>query len=127
VSVEWIDHYISTNKKVGGELYRHLRCQKKRRKRYGSVDKRGRIKNRVSIDERSAIVDLRQRVGDGEMDLIIGRIGGSVLMTAVERKTRYTLIGFAPNKTAKEVKDCMLDVMDPLASLHTLIILGNEG
>jgi len=51
VSVEWIDHYISTNKKAGGELYRHLRCQKKRRKRYGSVDKPGRIKNRVSIDE----------------------------------------------------------------------------
>jgi len=117
VSIEWIDHYILTDKKAGGELYRHLRCQKKRRKRYGSVDKRGQIKNRVSIDERPAIVDTRQRVGDGEMDLIIGRIGGSVLMTAVERKTRYTLIGFAPNKTAEKVKNCIIDVMAPLASL----------
>ena len=117
VSIEWIYHYILTDKKAGGELYRHLRCQKKRRKRYGSVDKRGQIKNRVSIDERPAIVDTRQRVGDWEMDLIIGRIGGSVLMTAVERKTRYTLIGFAPNKTAEKVKDCIIDVMGPLASL----------
>jgi IS30 family transposase len=117
VSIEWIDHYILTDKKAGGELYRHLRCQKKRRKRYGSVDKRGQIKNRVSIDERPAIVDTRQRVGDWEMDLIIGRIGGSVLMTAVERRTRYTLIGFAPNKTAEKVKDCIIDVMAPLASL----------
>ena len=117
VSIEWIYHYISTDKKAGGELYRHLRCQKKRRKRYGSVDKRGQIKNRVSIDERPAIVDTRQRVGDWEMDLIIGRIGGSVLMTAVERKTRYTVIGFAPNKTAEKVKDCIIDVMGPLASL----------
>ena len=117
VSIEWIYHYILTDKKAGGELYRHLRCQKKRRKRYGSVDKRGQIKNRVSIDERPAIVDTRQRVGDWEMDLIIGRIGGSVLMTAVERKTRYTVIGFAPNKTAEKVKDCIIDVMGPLASL----------
>jgi len=117
VSIEWIYHYILTDKKAGGELYRHLRCQKKRRKRYGSVDKRGQIKNRVSIDERPAIVDKRQRVGDWEMDLIIGRIGGSVLMTAVERKTRYTLIGLAPNKTAKQVKECIINVMSPLASL----------
>jgi IS30 family transposase len=51
------------------------------------------------------------------MDLIIGRIGGSVLMTAVERKTRYTLVGLASNKTAEEVKDCIVDVMKPLAHL----------
>jgi IS30 family transposase len=94
VSVEWIYHYISTDKKAGGELYRHWRCQIKRRKRYGSVDKRGQI-------------------GDWEMDLLVGRIGGSVLMTAVERKARYTLIGFAPNKTAKTVEDCIINVMGP--------------
>jgi IS30 family transposase len=117
VSIEWIYHYILTDKNAGGELYRHLRCQKKRRKRYGSLDKRGQIKNRVSIDERPAIVDTRQRVGDWEMDLIIGRIGGSVLMTAVERTTRYTLIGLAPNKTAEEVKDCIVDIMKPLTHL----------
>ena len=38
-------------------------------------------------------------------------------LTAVERKTRYTLIGFAPNKTAEKVKNCIIDVMAPLASL----------
>jgi IS30 family transposase len=55
------------------------------------------------------------------MDLIIGRIGGSVSMTAVERKTRYTLIALAPNKTAEEVKDCTVDVMKPSFSALTSI------
>ena len=97
------------DKKVGGDLHAHLRCQKKRKKRYGSPDKRGQLKNRVSIDERPAIVDW-------EMDLIIGRLGGSVLMTAVERKTRFTVIALAPNKTAKAVKEAILGALSPLAA-----------
>lgn len=37
VSHEWIYQYILQNKVQGGDLYRHLRCQKQRRKRYGSL------------------------------------------------------------------------------------------
>ena len=73
VSLEWIYQYILNDKKAGGDLHAYLRCQKKRKKRYGSRDKRGQIKNRVSIDERPAIVDERQRVGNWEMDLMIGQ------------------------------------------------------
>jgi IS30 family transposase len=41
---------------MGGNLYRHLHCQKKRRKRYGSTDRRGKLPNRVSFEERPAVV-----------------------------------------------------------------------
>ena len=116
VSPEWIYQYILNDKKGGGDLHTYLRCQKKRKKRYGSRDKRGQLKNRVSIDERPAIVDERQRIGDWEMDLIIGSLGGSVLMTAVERKTRFTVIALAPNKTAEAVKDAILGALTPLAA-----------
>ena len=115
VSPEWIYQYIITDKKSGGDLHTYLRCQKKRKKRYGSIDKRGQLKNRVSIDERPVIVDERKRVGDWEMDLIIGRLGGPVFMTAVERKTRFTVIALAPNKTAEAVKDAILEALIPLA------------
>ena len=64
ISHEHIYQYIYADKRAGGELYRHLRCQKKRRKRYGSYDRRGVIPNRVSIDERPAVVAERSRVGD---------------------------------------------------------------
>jgi len=39
---EWIYHHILLDKQSGGHLYRHLRCRKKRKKRYGSNDRRGR-------------------------------------------------------------------------------------
>jgi len=116
VSPEWIYQYILIDKKTGGNLHSHLRCQKKRKKRYGSPDRRGQLKNRVSIDERPAIVDTRKRIGDWEMDLIIGRIGGAVLMTAVERKTRFTVIVLSPDKTAESVRQAILEGLIPLAA-----------
>ena len=36
VSHEWIYQYVLNDKRAGGDLHVHLRCQKKRRKRYGS-------------------------------------------------------------------------------------------
>ena len=55
-------------------------------------------------------------MGDWEMDLIIGRLGGTVLMTAVERKTRFTVVAQAPNKTAEAVKDTILAALSPFAA-----------
>jgi len=65
VSHEWIYQHILVDKRAGGELYRHLRCQKKRRKRYGSYDRRGKLPNRVSIEERPDIVEQRNRLIEG--------------------------------------------------------------
>ena len=64
ISLEWIYQYLLADKHAGGTLYRYLRCQKKRRKRYGSYDRRGKLPNRVSIDERPAILDEHQRFRD---------------------------------------------------------------
>jgi IS30 family transposase len=55
-------------------LYTHLRqAHKKRRKKYGSKDKRGQICNRVSIDQRPEFVDEKSRIGDWEIDTVIGQ------------------------------------------------------
>jgi len=116
VSPEWIYRYILADKEAGGDLSSYLRCQKKRKKRYGSVESRGQLKNRVSIDERPSIVDERKRVGDWELDTVIGHRGGAVLVTAVERKTRFSVIAQAPNKTAESVKQSILDALTPLAA-----------
>lgn len=62
------------------------------RKRYGSYDRRGKIKNRVDIDERPAIVERRGRIGDWEGDTIMGKNRQSALLRLVERKTLYTVI-----------------------------------
>ena len=62
------------DKQKGGGLYKHLRHQNKRyRKRYGSPKRLGLIKNRRFIDARPAIVDEKRRLGDWEIDTIIGK------------------------------------------------------
>jgi IS30 family transposase len=64
ISHEWIYQYVLKDKQAGGDLYRHLRCQKKRRKRYGTYDRRGKLPNCRSIEERPAIVNTRKRLGE---------------------------------------------------------------
>ncbi len=108
ISHEWIYQYILRDKQKGGDLHRHLRCQKPRKKRYGSSDRRGQLKGRVSINERPALVNERSRVGDWEADTVIGQQGGAVLVTLVERKTRLSVIGKAPDLTAQEVTAVIL-------------------
>ena len=75
VSHETIYRHILKDKENGGELYKYLRCQKKRKKRYGtkSHDRRGQIKNRIGIEKRPLIVEKKSRYGDWEGDLVIGK------------------------------------------------------
>ena len=101
------------DKRNGGDLHTHLRCQKQRRKRYGSIQRRGQIKNRVSIDKRPEVVDLRNRVGDWESDAVIGKKGHSVLVTLVGRKTRFTVAIKAANKTVNAVMDSICENLKP--------------
>ena len=61
-----------------------MRLRKKSKKRYGSQNRRGMILNRVSIE----MVDQRSRIGDWEMDTIIGAHHQGVLLSLVERKSR---------------------------------------
>jgi IS30 family transposase len=114
ISHETIYQHILNDKARGGTLYRHLRhAHKKRKKRYGSYDHRGQIKGRVSIDERPAIVDTRQRIGDWEIDTIIGKRHKGALLSLVERKTKFTLIKKLPKKQADLVAEAAIDLLNP--------------
>ncbi|HJO56159.1 MAG TPA: IS30 family transposase, partial [Candidatus Scalindua sp.] len=74
ISHERIYQFLLENKRKGGKLYKHLRrSNRKRKKRYGSPDRRGQIPDRVSIDKRPKVVDTKARIGDWEADTIIGR------------------------------------------------------
>jgi IS30 family transposase len=113
VSPEWIYQHIYADKRSGGDLHNHLGCQKKRRKRYGSIEQLGQIKNRVSFGKRPEIVGLRNHVGDWEAETVIGKQGHSVLVTFVERKTRFSVAIKAANKTAQAVTAVIRDNLIP--------------
>ncbi|WNM60545.1 IS30 family transposase [Candidatus Nitrospira neomarina] len=88
ISPEWIYQHVLHNKAQDGTLYRNLRCQKTRKKRYGAYDRRGHLRNRVSIEERPGIVENRTRLGDWELDTIIGKGRRQALVSLTERRSR---------------------------------------
>lgn len=120
VSPEWIYQYIYADKRTGGTLYKHLRCQKKRRKRYGQYDRRGQIPARKSIDERPEAVDLRERLGDWESDTIIGKGHQGALVTLTERKSRFTLVRKVAQKSAELVAQTIIDLLSWVQPLETI-------
>ena len=64
---------------------------------------RGRIPDRVDIDERPKVVENRARVGHWEADLVNGKHGTGNLITIAERKTRYTLVAYASTKETDSI------------------------
>jgi len=126
VSHERIYQHIYEDKAKGGDLHRFLRCQKERKKRYGSNDRRGKIPNRVSIDERPAIVDERSRIGDWEADTIIGKGHSGAIVSLVERVSRYTLLRRLPGKHAGPVRDAIIDLLTPFKE-HVFTITKDNG
>lgn len=121
ISHERIYQHIYADQRAGGHLYKHLRCQKKRRKRYGSNDRRGIIPNRISIEERPAIVEAKLRVGDWEADTIIGRQHHQALVSLTERLSKFTLLQKVPDKSATAVTQAMVQLLSPLSAVvHTV-------
>jgi len=106
VSVERIYQFIWSDKKQGGDLYKHLRTQGKRyRKRGASKDKRGQIKDRNGIENRPAIVDEKSRIGDLEIDLVIGKNHKKAILTANDRASGKTKIALLNSKSAEEIQN----------------------
>lgn len=126
ISHETIYRHIYADKHQGGHLWRHLRCQKPRRKRYASgQERRGVIKNRVCIEHRPAIVDTRTRLGDWEGDTVIGKNHQGVLVTLAERKSRYLLAAPSINKQAPVVCAVVTKLLKPHQDQCHSITLDN--
>lgn len=121
VSHEWIYQHVYADKKSGGDLYRCLRCQKQRKKRYGSNERRGKIPDRTGIEQRPAIVDQKARIGDWEGDTIIGTGHKGAIVSLVERKSIYTLLGKVERKKADLVADMEIRLLTPFREMvHTI-------
>jgi transposase, IS30 family len=132
VCKETIYKHVYADAKAGGELWRVLpRAHRKRRRRCPRQDGRGRgrIPNQRLIDTRPAEVASRQTVGHWEGDLVQGAPRTGNLATAVERKTRFTLLGRTDTKEAGEVTPvfcAMFRRMPPAARVGLTLDNGKE-
>ena len=121
VSHEWIYQYVLKDKLDGGSLYLHLRCKQKRKKRYGSYDRRGTLKNRVSIDERPDMVEERNRIGDWEADTIIGKAHKQAIVSLTERKSGLALIYKVDRRTKGNTEGAVRRLLRSISDqVHTI-------
>ena len=121
VSHEWIYQYILRYKQTGGFLYQHLRCKKKRKKRYGANDRRGNLKNRVSIDQRPVVVEDRSRIGDWEADTVIGKAHKQALVSLTERKSGLALFYKVDHRTKENTASAITKLLDSISDrVHTI-------
>jgi len=127
VSHERIYQHIWQDKKKGGKLHLHLRRKgRKYRKRGAAKDTRGIIKDRVDIDQRPSIVDQKQRLGDLEIDTVIGQNHKGALLTINDRVSSTVWIAKLNGKNAEELALKTIEVLTPYKEL-ILTITGDNG
>jgi IS30 family transposase len=108
MSHESIYRYILRDKKVGGELWTHLRLKRKlRRKRYGMHDWRGVLRGKKHITERPAEVEQREEIGHWEGDTVVGKDLRHSILTLVERATGLTVIRKLKARNTKETNKAL--------------------
>ncbi len=113
ISHETIYQYVWRDKANGGNLWTHLRqSPKKRRKRYRAYDSRGQLANKRHISERPPSVETRRYKGHWEIDTVFGKGSNACIVTLVERKTGFLIIGKLPNKSTKSLNKKVIQLIN---------------
>ncbi len=126
VSHETIYQYIwmckSSNRKVyksDKDLHKYLRHHNRRRKRKHTKQNRGCIPNRISIDQRPQLVESRKRIGDYEVDLMMGANRKPGLIVLTDRKSIVTRLIKIETKNSKVIAKKIIEKMKN-TKVHTL-------
>lgn len=126
VSHETIYKYIWYEKRMGGSLYKELRHNgKKYNKRREGTAGRGCIPGRIDIDERPEIVEEKNRLGDWELDTIIGSGKSGAIVSMVERASKLTKLAKVSQKSAEKVKDALIKKLEPLQDFVLTVTADN--
>lgn len=108
-------------------LARRLRHRGKTRHSKNYHERRGQFVIERALNERPEAADFRYRIGDWEADTIVGKTGGEVLVTLVDRFSRYLLVGRATSKKAADVTQTMRHLLNQVADEHLLTITPDRG
>jgi IS30 family transposase len=127
VSYESLYRHIWSDKRTGGTLYFNLRQRgKKPNKRGAATAGRGLIPGRIDIAQRPAIVDAKSRLGDWELDSIIGAKHRGAITSMVERKTKLTILELLDGPTSEATKEGIIRRLTPHKK-HVLTLTSDNG
>ena len=89
--------------------------------RTGPKAVKGPIKNRVSIRLRPKEVEEKQRIGDVEVDTMVGAKHRGAIVTIVDRRSKLVRLCLIKYKTAAATADALITALAPIKRhLHTI-------
>ena len=110
-SIELIYQWIYEDAKGGGNLYKLLPRSHKKRKRRKVNQREASISNKQSIHSRPEVVAQRNRIGDLEIDSVVGPANKAGIITATERKSRFNLAKLVSSKSGNETLVKLLELL----------------
>ncbi len=113
ISHETIYQMIYTNYEGLQAYQQYLRQgRQKRRKRGGSNSKRGQIPGRVGIEHRPVIADAKTEIGHWESDTMIGSNHSGMIVTHVDKASKFLVAGLGRDKTAAQINQVTIDLFN---------------
>lgn len=110
VSHETVYQMIYADHQGLGIYKQYLRQKQKQRRRKGMKQNRGRIPGRVGIEHRPEIADSKTEIGHWESDTVIGSNHAGVVVTHVDKASKYLLAGLAKNKTVAQINQVTIEL-----------------
>jgi transposase, IS30 family len=128
ISHETIYQLIYANHHGLGEYKKHLRQKQKKRRRRKSINqKRSTIPNRVGIENRPPIADLKTQIGHWEGDTVIGSNHNGAIVTYVDKASKYLVAGLINNKKANQVNARTIELFKEVKPAFRSTITFDNG
>ncbi len=108
--IELIYQWVYEDAKQGGNLYKLLPRSHKKRKRKVKQREES-ISNKQSIHSRPEVVAERNRIGDLEIDSVVGPANKAGIITATERKSRFNMAKLVSSKSGNETLVKLLELL----------------
>jgi IS30 family transposase len=99
----------------------------RRRKRGGVNTKRGRIPGRVGIEHRPSIADEKVEIGHWESDTMIGQKHSGVIVTHVDKASKFLVAGLGQNKTSEQVNQVSIALLIPVPAVYRKTMTFDNG
>jgi IS30 family transposase len=119
--------FLKRDREAGGKLHQGLPRRGKGRRPNGSKGRRRPRPGRRPIEDRPAGAINRTRHGHWEGDTVEGAGKSSYIVTVVDRKSRYTLLGKAKNKSQEVVTEVVKRLLKRLAKALRLSLTLDNG
>ena len=127
VSYETIYQMIYADYAGLGRFKRYLRQRQQQRRRKGVKQKRGGIPGRVGIEHRPAEADQKRVIGHWESDTVIGCNHTGIVVTHVDKASKYLLAGLAKNKTVQQINQVTIGLFEGVKTAFRRTMTFDNG